>query len=114
MRITARIGLQVNRSEELALAWALVSAAKAFIRPTAHARLCAKIGAGDHEPAIRELIAAFAGSHTPMASGLIAGLLTWVSGYSGSEHETALRELVATIRVDPSPGCGMCGATARA
>jgi hypothetical protein len=89
----------MNRAEELALAWALADAATTLLRPDARTWLCAKIGAGEQESAIMDLLAVCARSRAELPPELAASVQTWIRGYAGSDTEPILRRLVDAIQV---------------
>jgi hypothetical protein len=90
----------MNRADEGALAWALANSAAGFLRPGAHAWLCAKIGAGEQEGAIRDLLTFYANSSkTELPRELAGPIQAWIRGYVGSDIEPLLRHLYDRITV---------------
>jgi hypothetical protein len=90
----------MNRADEGALAWALANSATGFLRPGARAWLCAKIGAGEQEGAIRDLLTFYANnSKAELPCELAAPIRAWIRGYVGSDSEPLLRRLYDRIKV---------------
>jgi hypothetical protein len=90
---------RMNNAREAALAWALTDAAKSLMQSNTRAWVCAKIGAGEFTSAILDLLSMLSRNGTQIPAGLASQLDDWVSGYSGSEAEPALREMVSRIGV---------------
>jgi hypothetical protein len=93
----------MNRADEENLAWALAESASRFLRPDARASLCAKIGAGEQEGAITDLLIFYANSNAELPSELAASIRTWIHGYLGSDSEPILQHLYGTINVSTTP-----------
>jgi hypothetical protein len=89
----------MNRAEEGTLAWALAKSATGFLRPGARAWLCAKIGAGEQESAIRDLLTLYANSDAELPCELAPPIRAWIRGYVGSDSEPLLRRLYEQITV---------------
>jgi hypothetical protein len=89
----------MNRTDQETLAWALVKSASAFLRPEARAWLCAKIGAGDQDGAITDLLTFYANSGAELPSELAGPIRAWIQGYVGSDREPILRRLYRSINV---------------
>jgi hypothetical protein len=89
----------MNRADEGALAWALEKSATGFLRPGARAWLCAKIGAGEQESAIMDLLTFYANSNAELPSELAAPIRAWIRGYVGTDSELLLRRLYEQITV---------------
>jgi hypothetical protein len=89
----------MNRADEGALAWALEKSATGFLRPGARAWLCAKIGAGEQESAIMDLLAFYANSNAELPCELAAPTRAWIRGYVGTDNELLLRRLYEQITV---------------
>ncbi|MDT5362561.1 MAG: hypothetical protein QOC69_4323 [Mycobacterium sp.] len=89
----------MNRADEGALAWALAKSAAGFLRPGARAWLCAKIGAGEQENAITDLLSFYANSDAELPSELAAPIRAWIRGYTGSDSEPLLRRFYDQITV---------------
>ncbi|OBB27179.1 hypothetical protein A5792_25555 [Mycolicibacterium peregrinum] len=89
----------MNRAEESAFVWALMDSAEAFLTKRVRAWLCVRIGAGELDAAIRELLHGFLTSNTAMPAALGAPLWAWVGGFAGSDGEAGLRELASRIRL---------------
>ena len=95
-------GRAMNKADEKVLAWRLIGSAGALLDPSAHAWLCVKIGAGEPECAIEELLAFFAHSGVALPKELVAALCEWMRGYAGSENERLLQHLIRRIKVSGS------------
>jgi hypothetical protein len=52
----------MNRAQEWSFVWALADSAAEYMEPDAHVRLCAKIGAGEYDRAIADLLVFYADS----------------------------------------------------
>jgi hypothetical protein len=89
----------VNRTDEGALAWALADSASKFLDPVKRAWMCAKIGAGEHGNAIRELLALYANTRSELPCELATPLQAWIRGYAGSESEPILQHMYDRISV---------------
>lgn len=89
----------MNRADENEFAWALMGSAKPFLADTVNSWLCVKIGAGEQNVAIRELLERFVGNGATLPPALVASLWAWINGFVGSDEETALRDLAVRIRV---------------
>jgi hypothetical protein len=92
----------MNRAEEASLAWALVESA-VFLRADARAWVCAKIGAGDLDSSIRDLLDGFGRYGAALPGELVISLMDWLGGYSGSDVEADLRHLVSRVRISATP-----------
>jgi hypothetical protein len=93
----------VNRAEEHTLVWALVDAARSFLRGDAHNELCTRIGAGEFEDAIRAALHHYLVADRELPYALAVDLNRWCDGYAGSGREEALRRTIDQIRVSPPP-----------
>lgn len=93
----------MNRAEESAFVWALMDSADAFLSETARTWLCVRIGAGELESAIKELLRGFVASNTALPANLMESLWAWIGGFAGSAGEAGLRELVSKIKMSPTP-----------
>ena len=89
----------MNRADEGALAWALANSVTRFLRPGARSWLCAKIGAGDQDRAIRDLLTFYANSKLELPYELAGPIRAWIRGYVGSDSEPLLRRLYDRIKV---------------
>jgi hypothetical protein len=89
----------MNIADEETLAWALTNSASAFMRPDARALVCTKIGAGERESAITDLLLLYADSEAALPSELAAPIRAWIHGYIGSDREPILRHLYDRISV---------------
>jgi hypothetical protein len=97
----------MNRADEGALAWALANSVTRFLRPGARAWLCAKIGAGDQDRAIRDLLTFYANSKVELPDELAGPIRAWIRGYVGSDSETLLRRLYDQITVCQPQATGL-------
>lgn len=102
----------MNRAEEASLAWALADSA-VFLRADARTWVCAKIGAGDLDGAIGDLLDGFARYGTALPGELVVSLMDWLGGYSGTDGEADLRHLVSRVRISATPLKQTSGRTAR-
>lgn len=100
----------MNRAEESAFVWALMDSANPFLSKTARTWLCVRIGAGELESAIKQLLRGFVASETALPANLMESLAEWIRGFAGSEGEPDLRELMRGIKMsqpshlaDPGP-----------
>lgn len=89
----------MNRGDEEALAWVLANSTKAWLPPGPRAWICAKIGAGEQESAIRDVLTFYANSEVALPRELAAPLRTWILGYAGSDSDRILRHLYGRINV---------------
>jgi hypothetical protein len=89
----------MNRADEGALAWALVDSAAVFLEPADRTWLCVKIGAGDQDSAVRDLLVVYADADAELPCELGAPLRDWIQGYSGSDSEPILRHIFDRIGV---------------
>lgn len=88
----------MNRTGAVQLAWALADSAS-FLNADARAWIFAKIGAGEHDRAIRDLLGCYAHPSTELPSELAAPVHAWVRGYIGSDSELVLGRLLDRVRV---------------
>jgi hypothetical protein len=89
----------MDKAHELVLAWALADSAAEHLSAEARVRLCTKIGAGELDSAIGELLAFFAHTQAELPDDLAASLRVWIRGYAGTERGPALLQLYHRIRV---------------
>jgi hypothetical protein len=89
----------MNRADEGVLAWALADSAIAFLNPADRSWLCAKIGAGEQQSAIRGLLTFYANTGAELPCELAAPVRAWIHGYAGSDSEPILRHIYDRIRV---------------
>lgn len=87
----------MNRAEEDRFAWALMEAAGIFLNECARSWLCAKLGAGETQSVIRDLLAGFASSSTKLPLPLAASLWSWANGFRGSDDEMTVREIIGKV-----------------
>jgi hypothetical protein len=93
----------MNRADETKLAWELNDGAAAFLNRDARAWLCVKIGAGDTEIAIVELLDGYVRHDAELPAALAAPVRAWIRGYLGSDSEPSLRRLLFSLRVSTRP-----------
>ncbi|MEH3128971.1 MAG: hypothetical protein PGN27_03290 [Mycolicibacterium neoaurum] len=89
----------MDRAAEVAFAWALLHAARGFVDHSAYSWLCTKLGAGETQSVIRDLLAGFVGSSTPLPAAIAPSLSSWVDGFHGSDAEVDLRDIAARLRL---------------
>lgn len=89
----------MDRARERSFVWALADSAAQSMRPDTHAWLCAKIGAGEQESAIADLLVFFANTGGELPYELAGPLRVWIRGYAGTEREAVLLRLYDRIRV---------------
>jgi len=96
----------MNRADETNLAWELNDGAAAFLNRDARAWLCVKIGAGETESAIIELLDGYVRHDAELPAALAAPVRAWIRGYLGSDSEPSLQRLLFSLRVStrPQPG----------
>lgn len=87
----------MNRVDSHGLVWALVNAAKPFHSEASQAWLCVKIGSGDRDDAIFELLRFLADQRAELPSDLAHPLREWASGYVGTDREVYLRDLLDEV-----------------
>lgn len=96
----------VNRAQELSLAWDLMESATQYLRPDTRAWLCAHIGAGELDIAIRTVLSSLGAHKAEVPQEVVADLQDWLRGYAGSAREDTLRVLIAQLRVSaPTAQC---------
>ena len=112
----------MNHPNESALAWALLDAAAPYLSADARVGLTTKIGGGEPDGAIVDLLTFYADTGTAVPRDLLAALHAWVFGYSGAPDEARLRRLVERIprrsnvgqqhgSAEPSPASADSGAS---
>jgi hypothetical protein len=92
----------MNRADQETLAWTLARSAREFLRPAARTWLCAKIGAGEQESAITDLLVFYANSSADLPGDLAASVRCWIHGYAGTDNEPILWDLYGRINVSPA------------
>jgi hypothetical protein len=88
----------VNNTEEAALVWELAEAASSFLPPHSRSSLWTRIGAGEREIAIKDLLHFFVWYEREVPASLASRIQVWSEGYRGSDSELPLRSLVRRIR----------------
>lgn len=89
----------MNSADIGALAWALADSADAFMNPAERTRVCAKIGAGEQDSAIADVLASYATANAELPCELAAPIRRWINGYAGTDSEQILRHLYGQIKV---------------
>ncbi len=89
----------MDRIDETKFVWALVDSARTFLKPDAQIKLWVKIGAGDQESAVVDLILGFVRNDAELPAELAPSLSNWADGYRHSDREPDLRYLVSRVRV---------------
>jgi hypothetical protein len=94
----------MNRAQEWTFLWALADSVAQYWRPEAHARLCAKIGAGELDSAIMDLLVFYANGRAVLPYEFAAPIRAWMRGYEGTESEPILLRLHDRITVRQRAG----------
>ena len=81
----------MNRAEEAALAWALIDSAPQLLPKAARTRLWIKVGAGDTDSAIVEMLTLYAEGKEELPPELTQTLDDWMRGYHRTDAEPMLR-----------------------
>ena len=81
------------------LAWALADTARVHMNSADRTEVCLKIGAGQQDRAIRELLVFFARNDAELPFELAAGVRQWIAGYAGTDSEALLRYVYDRIKV---------------
>jgi hypothetical protein len=89
----------VNRVDVEALAWSLADAASTLMNRADRTRLCAKIGAGEQDSAILDVLARYANANAELPFALALPIQKWIDGYAGSDTEQVLRHIYDRISV---------------
>jgi hypothetical protein len=89
----------MNRARELSFVWALADWAVEYMRPDARVRLSTKIGAGEQDSAIADLLAFYSNNQVELPYELAAPIRAWIQGYAGTVREPVLLRLYDRIRV---------------
>jgi hypothetical protein len=85
------------------LAWSLADSARPLLTRKERSWVCAKIGAGDLEDAILELLTCHAEVRAEISTALSMTVRSWLLGYSGTEFGRIVQELVDRIPVAAQP-----------
>ena len=93
----------MNRNQAADLSWALADSPASFLNPDARTLLFAKIGAGEQDSAIRDLLGCYVHRSTELPTELAAPVHAWIRGYVGSDSESTLQRLMSQIRVSVAP-----------
>ena len=89
----------MNRTQEWSFVWALADSAAEYMEPDAHVRLCAKIGAGEYDGAIADLLVFYANRRAALPYEFAAPIRAWIRGYAGTDREPVLLRLYDRIVV---------------
>jgi hypothetical protein len=89
----------MNRTDGRTLAWALADSANKSMNPADHTTVCVKIGAGEHDSAIRYVLSFYAHTGAKLPCALAAPIQRWIDGYAGSDSEQILRRIYDRISV---------------
>jgi hypothetical protein len=89
----------MNRAHDLSFVWALADWAAECMHPDARARLCAKIGAGEYDSAITDLLVFYSNRQVELPYELAAPIRAWIRGYAGTGREAVLLRLHDRLRV---------------
>ncbi|WP_428339047.1 hypothetical protein [Mycobacterium sp.] len=89
----------MNSTDEALLAWALADSVAAFLKPADRTWLCVKIGAGEQDSAIRNLLVFYANADIELSGELAAAIQAWIQGYSGTDSEPILWRIYSRISV---------------
>lgn len=87
----------MNRAEERVLAWALADAAAPFLTAEVRVGVNAKIGAGELDGAIVDVLTLLGRAGATISRDLATQLSLWLAGYLGAPVEAQLRGLVERI-----------------
>lgn len=96
----------MNSADVGALAWALADSANAFMSSADRTTVCAKIGAGEQDSAIRDVLALYGNTEAELPFELAAPIRKWIAGYAGSDSETTLLRVYDRIRVSVASTTG--------
>jgi len=69
------------------------------MNPADHTTVCAKIGAGEHDSAIRYVLSFYAHTGAKLQCALAGPIQRWIDGYAGSDSEQILRRIYDRISV---------------
>jgi len=89
----------VNSADAGTLAWALADSAKTFMNSADRTMVCAKIGAGEQDSAIMDVLAIYENTEAELPFELAAPIRKWIEGYAGSDSEPILLDIYDRIRV---------------
>jgi hypothetical protein len=89
----------MNRAQEWSFVWALADSTAEHLQPDARVRLCAKIGAGEYDTAIADLLVFYANRRVALPYEFAAPIRAWIRGYAGTDREPVLLRLYDRIRV---------------
>ena len=90
----------MDRAQVSSLAWSLADLARPRLNKSASSWLCAQIGAGEYCSAIENLLTILATHKVPVPGATARQLRLWLSGYVGSDRESALRTVVEELQVN--------------
>ena len=89
----------MNREQEWSFVWALADSAAKHMKPDVHVQLCAKIGAGEYDGAIADLLVFYANGRAALPYEFAAPIRAWIRGYAGTDREPVLLRLYDRLRV---------------
>lgn len=89
----------MNKVNVGTLAWSLVDAANSFIDTTGRAAVCAKIGAGEQDSAIRDLLVIYARNGARLPAQSAAGVRQWMAGYADTDSAALLQYVYDRVKV---------------
>lgn len=89
----------MDRAGQASFAWSLLDAATPVITDESRAWLATKIGAGELEGAIVDLLRHLEFHRRTLTAAVHGQAQTWLNGYLGDDREAALRTLVDRIRI---------------
>jgi hypothetical protein len=91
--------MAMDRAQLRSFAWALAESAADYLPSEEHAWLCAKIGAGEQESAIADLLAFYSAKRAELPYELAAQIRAWIAGYAGTDTELTLLRLYDRIKM---------------
>jgi hypothetical protein len=89
----------MNREQEWSFVWALADSAAKHMKPDVHVQLCSKIGAGEYDGAIADLLVFYANGRAALPYEFAAPIRAWIRGYAGTDREPVLLRLYDGITV---------------
>jgi len=91
---------KMDRAGQASFAWALEDAAKPYLNDASRVWLVTKIGAGDLEDAIFDLLRCVEGNRAVLPTSTSVQVQRWLNGYLGSDREAFLRSLINGLRFE--------------
>ncbi len=89
---------KMDRAGQISFAWALVDAVKPYLNDAERVWLVTKIGAGDVEDAIFNLLRCVERNRAGLPTSMLVEVQRWLNGYLGSDREAFLRSLIDELR----------------